>query len=94
MRAERAIDLPRFHRNHEARDPEPDLPRELLWLLAIAKVNRTEYYGMEEHIAVNGILDGDLADTQSYVDMQEVYHTRILLDVLRCFGVDIEIGTP
>jgi hypothetical protein len=94
VRAELSLDHARFHRNHEARRPEPDLPRELLWLLAVAKINRTEHYGMEAHIAVNGILDGDSADTQAYVDMQEVYHTRILLDVLRCFDLEIEIGQP
>jgi hypothetical protein len=94
VRAKAPLDRERFHRNHDAKHPEPDLPREMLWLLAIAKANRTEYYGMEAHIAVNGILDGDAADTQAYVDMQEVYHTRILLDVLRCFDLEIEIGRP
>ena len=94
VRSDLPLDRERFHRNHEAKRPEPELPRELLWLLAIAKANRTEYYGMEAHIAVNGILDGDAADTQAYVDMQEVYHTRILLDVLRCFDLEIKIGRP
>lgn len=94
VRAAIEIDRERFHRNHEAAKPEPDLPRELLWLLAIAKGNQTENYGMEAHIKVNGILDGDDADTQAYVDMQEVYHTRILLDVLRCFDIEIKVGEP
>lgn len=94
VRARRPINQECFHRNHEAAKPEPGLSPQLLWLLAIAKANRTEYFGMEEHIVVNGILDGDDADTQSYVDMQEVYHTRILLDVLRCFALEIEVGRP
>lgn len=94
VRSAAAIDAERFHRNHEAARSEQDLPPELLWLLAVAKANRTECYGMEAHIVVNGILDGEQADTQAYVDMQEVYHTRILLDVLRCFDLDIEIGRP
>lgn len=94
VRATLELDRARFHRNHSATRPEPGLSRELLWLLAIAKGNRTECYGMEAHIVVNGILDGDKADTQAYVDMQEVYHTRILLDVLRCFDLEIEIGRP
>ena len=94
VRAKVAIDHATFHRNHEASTPEHALSREMLWLLAVAKGNRTECYGMEEHILVNGILDGDKADTQAYVDMQEVYHTRILLDVLRCFDLEIEVGKP
>jgi hypothetical protein len=88
------LDRESFHRNHAADRPEAGLSRELLWLLAVAKANRTECYGMEEHIIVNGILDGERADTQAYVDMQEVYHTRILLDVLRCFDLELEIGRP
>ena len=94
VRADIPLDRAAFYRNHAARSPEAGLSPELLWLLAIAKANRTECYGMEEHIIVNGILDGDQADTQAYVDMQEVYHTRILLDVLRCFDLEIEIGRP
>ncbi|MDB4929179.1 MAG: hypothetical protein JWM10_1663 [Myxococcaceae bacterium] len=94
VRATMDLDHARFHRNHASDQPEADLSREMLWLLAVAKANRTECYGMEAHIVVNGILDGEKADTQAYVDMQEVYHTRILLDVLRCFGLEIEIGRP
>jgi hypothetical protein len=94
VRVELPIDREAFHRAHAQTRPDPGLSRELLWLLAIAKGNRTEYYGMEAHIVVNGILDGDKADTQAYVDMQEVYHTRILLDVLRCFDLEIEVGQP
>ncbi len=94
VHAPAGIDAATFHRNHARSDPEPGLSRELLWLLAVAKANRTECYGMEEHIVVNGILDGEKADTQAHVDMQEVYHTRILLDVLRCFDLEIEIGQP
>ena len=94
VRTDAPLDRESFHRNHSAKRPESGLSREVLWLLAIAKANRTEYYGMEQHIIVNGILDGDAADTQAYVDMQEVYHTRILLDVLRCFDLEIEIGEP
>ena len=94
VRANIELDRESFHRNHAADRPEAGLSRELLWLLAVAKANRTECYGMEAHIVVNGILDGDQADTQAYVDMQEVYHTRILLDVLRCFELELEIGRP
>ena len=94
VRSDVPVDKACFHRNHEAAQPEAGLSREMLWLLAIAKGNRTECYGMETHIVVNGILDGDQADTQAYVDMQEVYHTRILLDVLRCFDLEIEVGRP
>ena len=94
VRADITLDRACFHRNHTARHPEAGLSREITWLLAVAKGNRIECYGMEQHIIVNGILDGDQADTQAYVDMQEVYHTRILLDVLRCFDLEITVGRP
>jgi hypothetical protein len=94
VRTNLQLDRASFHRNHEANRPEVGLSRELLWLLAVAKANRTECYGMEAHIVVNGILDGDQADCQAYVDMQEVYHTRILLDVLRCFDLEVVVGRP
>lgn len=94
VRTELALDRPLFHRNHDASTPDAGLSQAMLWLLAVAKANRIEYFGMEVHIIVNGILDGDRAGTQAYVDMQEVYHTRILLDVLRCFDLEVTIGQP
>ncbi len=94
VRSELPLDRPLFRRNHDASRPDAGLSRDMLWLLAVAKANRTEHFGMEVHIVVNGILDGDRANTQAYVDMQEVYHTRILLDVLRCFDLEITVREP
>lgn len=94
VRSELPLDRPLFRRNHDASTPDAGLSRDMLWLLAVAKANRTEHFGMEVHIVVNGILDGDRAGTQAYVDMQEVYHTRILLEVLRCFDLEVTVGQP
>src|SRR5689334_19671434 len=42
-----SVDVERFNRNHAAARIEQDLPPELLFLLACAKANRSERWGVE-----------------------------------------------
>ncbi len=77
------------------------------WLVAIAKANEGEVYGVDlelrrfvrdKRCIRNGRFIKDGADTtdlaQLYVFLEELYHSRILSDVCRTCGFELEIRPP
>ena len=63
----------------------------LVWLLVAAKANRGERYGVD--------LALDKGDPPSlphdvFVPLEEVYHTRILLDACAIFGLELSFEPP
>lgn len=77
-----------FLRNLRARRPEAGLDRRLLWLLATAKLNQSERFG----VGLGEVYgkDQDKFETEPerlYVQLQEHYHSRILADVIAMFGL-------
>ena len=68
------------------------------WILAAAKANEGERYGVEIEIArfhARGGFPGfDSPDLMLRVLMQESYHCRILAELCRAGGVAFEAGTP
>jgi hypothetical protein len=65
--------------------------RRLVWLLAAAKANRGERYG------VDLVLDKGDPPTlphDVFVPLEEVYHTRILLDACAIFGLEFTFEPP
>jgi hypothetical protein len=87
------IDPRVFARNLPRCEPEPGLDRAMLWALAVAKGNRAERLGVETKIADRGF-DAGTDDPLTYVELQECYHTRVLLDVLSLVGLDCDVGLP
>lgn len=88
------IDPEVFSRNLARCEPEPGLDRATIWALAVAKGNRAERYGVEHKLAVRGFEPGGADDILTYVELQEVYHTRLLLQVLALVGLHCEVGAP
>lgn len=88
------IDVERFHRNHEAARAEPGLPEQMLFLLACAKANRSERWGVELGFRLGNAERATAHPADGYIEVEEFYHTRILLDVLRCFGLQVELRPP
>jgi hypothetical protein len=84
-----------FLRNLRARRPEAGLDRRMLWLIATAKLNQAERFGVglgqiygKEH---------DKFETEPerlYVGLQEHYHSRILADVISMFGLPFPTIPP
>lgn len=77
-----------FLRNLRARRPEPGLDPRMLWLLATAKLNQSERFG----VGLGEVYgkDQDKFDTEPerlYVQLQEHYHSRILADVISMFAL-------
>jgi hypothetical protein len=92
LRSARAVDPAAFLRNLARRDPEPGLDETMLWLLATAKANQAERFavGLAE---LHGLLD--VADpVRVHISLQEVYHTRLLADVVSLFGVTVRPRPP
>jgi len=87
-RARFEADRGAFLRNLRARRPEAGLDRRLLWLLATAKLNQSERFG----VGLGEVYgkDQDKFETEPerlYVQLQEHYHSRILADVIAMFGL-------
>jgi hypothetical protein len=89
----RRIDRDAYVRNLARRQPERALDAHHLWLLATAKANRAERFGV-----ILGELYGLVTTTSDpvrvHITLQEFYHTRILADVLGIFGLPVHAGPP
>ena len=89
-----AVDPLVFQRNLARCAPEPGLDAATIWALAVAKGNRAERLGVEHKLARRGFEPGGAEDPLTYVELQECYHTRLLLRVLEVIGLSAEIGLP
>ncbi|MFO0554218.1 MAG: hypothetical protein U0271_37910 [Polyangiaceae bacterium] len=83
-----------FQRNLLRCQPEPGLDAPTLWALAVAKGNRAERFGVENKLRIQGFEPGGAEDLLTYVELQEVYHTKLLLRALEVIGLSCEIGEP
>jgi hypothetical protein len=83
-----------FDRNVDAAGPEQGLDRRTLWALAVAKANRAERYGIEFKLRTKGFEPAGVEDPYTFVELQELYHTRIFISILRTIGVKADIGAP
>jgi len=78
-----------------SRKTDPTRDRKLQWLIATAKLNQSERFGVGLGEAYGK--DQDKLDTQSellYVQLQEHYHTRILAEVVDMFGLKMPMVPP
>ena len=90
------IDYEGFFRHFLAADSVPIDPR-TVWLVAIAKSNESESYGVELELArfFRRRRPGDEIDP-AYLHMivQEHYHSRILLEACKACGLSIHFRRP
>jgi len=71
--------------------PPTDTAPELLWLLIAAKANQGERYGVE--LALERVTEDDGSHGR-FIALEEVYHTRILMDACKVFGLEFEMSPP
>jgi hypothetical protein len=88
------VDQAVYDRNVRRSRPEPGLDRRTLWALAVAKANRAERYGIELKLWLKGFEPRGADDPYTFVELQELYHTRIFVALLRTVGIDGEILPP
>jgi hypothetical protein len=82
-----------FQRFHGTGRPVMDA--RTLWLVAIAKTNEGESYGVD--LELRRFLDGDSAGadpTELHLFLEEQYHSRLLLEACRTCGLELEFQRP
>ena len=94
VRSARPADRPTFLRNLRRRRPEAGLDRKMLFLLATAKLNQAERFGvgLGETYGVNS--DENLPPERVYLELEEHYHTRMLAYVLDIFDLTFQVVPP
>jgi hypothetical protein len=93
VRSRIRIDRETYLRNLARRRPERGLDDRMLWLLATAKANQAERFGVGL-AELYGRVTGESDPVQVHVQLQEVYHTRILADVVGIFGLPVHARPP
>jgi hypothetical protein len=83
-----------FQRNLRKQNPDAGLDIATLWALTVAKVNRSERFGIEYSLARKKPSATDASDPYVYASIEEMYHTRILRDVVELFGLEMEMTAP
>ncbi len=94
VRSARFIDRKVFTRNLHRRRPEPGVEPEMLFLLATAKLNQAERFGVDLGDTYGRIGREDEAPERMYLALEEHYHTRMLAYVLDAFDLPFQVVVP
>jgi len=94
VRSQHPADRTTFLQNMRRRKPEPGLDRKMLFLLATAKLNQAERFGvgLGETYGLNS--NEDLPPERVYLELEEHYHTRLLAYVLDVFDLTFQVVPP
>lgn len=94
VRSRRSIDADAFERGMRTRRLASDISAELAFLLATAKLNQAERFGvgLGETYGKNSA-DGTLPE-RVHMELEEHYHTRLLAYVLDIFGLPFRVAPP
>lgn len=94
VRSTHPIDRQVFMRNLRRRRPEPSVDRKTLFLLATAKLNQAERFGVDLGDTYGRIGGEDQPPERVYLALEEHYHTRLLAYVLDMFGLPFQVVVP
>ena len=83
-----------FDRHHENYDSSARPSDATLWALCVAKVNRSEKYGVEYAHAHGATGNSPGGDPHEFIEVEEFYHTRILKDALDVIGIRMDVRAP
>ncbi|MFQ5417876.1 MAG: hypothetical protein ACE5FL_12620 [Myxococcota bacterium] len=79
----------------QQRAGRPELDPRAVFLVVIGKINESERYGVELELARFNETDEHTSDRQQlYLFLEEGYHSRILMEVCRTCGLDLETRVP
>lgn len=88
--ADRAV----FLRNLRRRKPEAGLDGKMLFLLATAKLNQAERFGVGLGETYGRNSDENLPPENVYLELEEHYHTRLLAYALDVFDLTFQVVPP
>jgi hypothetical protein len=92
VRSNAPIDRAAYFRNMARRRSEPGLEPRMLFIVATAKANQAERFG----VGLTELLGRVNADDPArvHVALQEAYHTRMLADIVAMFGLPVRARPP
>ncbi len=94
IRSGRSIDAVAFERGMRTRRPANDISPELAFLLATAKLNQAERFGVGLGETYGKNSAGDTLPERVHMELEEHYHTRLLAYVLDIFGLPFRVTPP
>jgi hypothetical protein len=94
IRSQRTIDPDAFERGMRTRRPAHDISPELAFLLATAKLNQAERFGVGLGETYGRNSARDAQPERVYLELEEHYHTRLLAYVLAIFGLPFRVTPP
>jgi hypothetical protein len=94
VRSAHPADRPTFLRNLRRRRPEPGLDSKMLFLLATAKLNQAERFGVGLGETYGRNSDENLPPENVYLELEEHYHTRLLAYALDIFDLTFQVVPP
>jgi hypothetical protein len=92
-----AIDQGEFSDWHRGARPLREAPPLAQWLVRVARANEGEGWGVNyllDRGGFDGLGQGGKLQPRDFADLEEVYHTRILHEVVRLFGLEYELREP
>jgi hypothetical protein len=94
IRSGNPADRATFSRNLHRRRPEPGLNGKMLFLLATAKLNQAERFGVGLGETYGQNSDDDVPPERVYLELEEHYHTRLLAYILDMFDLTFQVVPP
>lgn len=88
------VDSETFLRNLRRRNPEAGLDKRMLFLLATAKMNQAERFGVGLGETYGRNSRGNVPPERMYIELEEHYHTRLLAYSLDVFGLTFQVMPP
>ena len=89
-----AAEFARWHRSERSLAGAPPL---VAWLVKVARANEGEGWGVD-YLLDRGGFDGlgkvGRLQPRDFADLEETYHTRIMREVVRLFGLQYELRLP
>ena len=90
----RHFDEATFTRNLHRRRSEPGLSKEMYWLIATAKLNQAERFGVGLSAVYGRNCGADAPTEKVYIELEEHYHSRLLAGVVDMFDLPYEVVAP
>jgi hypothetical protein len=94
IQSQRTIDPDAFERGMRTRRPANNISTELAFLLATAKLNQAERFGVGLGETYGKNSARDALPERVYLELEEHYHTRLLAYVLDIFDLPFRVTPP
>src|SRR5262249_37600719 len=91
------VDPDEFGRWHRGNQSLADAPPLIAWLVKVARANEGEGWGVAYLLdggGLDGLGSGGRLQPRDFADLEETYHTRIMREVVRLFGIEYELRIP